>query len=167
MKLSRDNHLSPKGKDSKKLSKERREAYAKYLKQLYKKGALQYAISSVSATTIDTKGLSHAIKQSLARSLRAVGTQHKDTILLDGGLKAPKEFTNQQTIIKGDEKEQIIAWASILAKVTRDAYMNKIDSTYPNYGFKDHVGYGTQRHRQAIQTYGPSPIHRKSFLKHI
>lgn len=166
-KLCKDKHLSPQGKDSKKLRKEKREEYAIYLKRLYKNKVLQYAVSSVSAKTIDTKGLSYAITRALSQSLHAVNTQYKDTVLLDGGLRAPKEFLNQKTIIKGDEKEQIIAWASIIAKVTRDGYMNKINGKYPHYGFKDHVGYGTQKHRKAIRTHGPSPIHRKSFLKNI
>ena len=118
-----------------------------------------------SNAVIDTKGLSFAIKKALSGCLQKVGVTEKDKVLLDGGLKAPKEFTNQQTIIKGDEKHPIIAWASILAKVHRDNYMTKMSKKYPEYGFEKHMGYGTRLHRDAIQKHGLSSIHRKSFLR--
>jgi ribonuclease HII len=66
-------------------------------------------------------------------------------------------------IIRGDSSVYRIALASILAKVARDEYMISMDSEYPNYGFAQHKGYGTQLHLKAIHKYGPSPIHRMSF----
>ena len=87
--------------------------------------------------------------------------------MLDGGLKVPIEFKNQKTIIKGDEKERIIAWASILAKVSRDNLMVKASKKFPEYSFGLHKGYGTQKHREAIKKYGTSDFHRKSFCKKI
>jgi ribonuclease HII len=90
---------------------------------------------------------------------------NKCQVLLDGSLKAPKEFINQKTIIKGDEKEKIIAWASILAKVSRDSIMTKYHKKFPQYGFQIHKGYGTDKHRTAISKYGLSEIHRKTFCK--
>jgi ribonuclease HII len=71
----------------------------------------------------------------------------------------------KKTIIKGDEKEKIIAWASILAKVSRDNLMTKLDKKFPQYGFAVHKGYGTARHRDAIKKHGLSHLHRKSFCK--
>jgi ribonuclease HII len=88
-------------------------------------------------------------------------------ILLDGSLKAPKEFLLQKTIIKGDEKHYQISLASIAAKVLRDRKMEQLSAQYPEYGFEIHKGYGTLEHRKTIKKYGPSKVHRKSFLKNI
>jgi ribonuclease HII len=164
-KLQKRKDLPVHGKDSKKLSKKDREKYSKVLCDLTQEGKLQFTIVMQNNVVIDTKGLSFAIKKALSECLKKVSTQKEDLILLDGGLKAPKEFTNQQTIIKGDEKHPIIAWASILAKVHRDNYMAKMSKKYPEYGFEKHMGYGTKVHRDAIQKHGLSPIHRKSFLR--
>ena len=86
-------------------------------------------------------------------------------IRLDGLLKAPKEFKNQKTIIKGDEKDVFIACASIVAKVSRDNLMCKLALKYPQYNFETHKGYGTLLHRHLIKKLGLSEIHRKSFCK--
>ena len=88
-------------------------------------------------------------------------------VLLDGGLRAPKEYKNQKTIIKGDEKELAIALASIVAKVTRDELMVKLSKKYIGYGLEKHKGYGTAYHYKALKNKGLSPIHRKSFLKKL
>lgn len=170
-KLQKNKTLPALGRDSKKLSKKDREKYAKVLKSLMLMTVLdmpfRFSVCSVSSTIIDKKGLSFAIKKALLNCLKKVSTKKEDSILLDGGLKAPVEFTNQKTIIKGDEKRPIIAWASILAKVHRDNYMTKIGKRYPEYGFEKHVGYGTKTHRDAIKKNGPNPFHRKSFLKNL
>lgn len=86
-------------------------------------------------------------------------------IFLDGGLKAPVEYINQETIIKGDELHPIISMASIMAKVSRDRVMTKYSREYIDYGFEKHSGYGTKFHYDAIKKYGVLPIHRKSYLK--
>ena len=70
-----------------------------------------------------------------------------------------------RTIVKGDSLSASIAAASILAKVTRDRLMEEYDAQYPQYGFAVHKGYGTKRHYEALREFGPSPIHRKTFLK--
>ena len=85
-------------------------------------------------------------------------------IFLDGGLKAPIEYVNQETIIRGDELHPVISMASIMAKVTRDAVMTKYAKDYPEYSFERHSGYGTKAHYEAIKKYGQTPIHRKSFI---
>lgn len=178
--LQKNKNLPAFGRDSKKLSKKDREKYAQVLKSLMSKRHFDiksrvsrmlldtwfsYVICNVSNKVVDTKGLSFAIKKALSGCLKKVGAGNKDLMLLDGGLKAPIEFTNQKTIIKGDEKHPVIAWASILAKVHRDNYMTKIAKKYPEYGFEKHMGYGTKLHRESIKKHGPSHIHRKSFLK--
>ena len=71
------------------------------------------------------------------------------------------------SIIKGDAKVYSISAASIIAKVTRDRMMKEYDEIYPEYGFAGHKGYGTAKHIQAIKTYGPCPLHRKTFIKNF
>jgi len=88
-------------------------------------------------------------------------------VKLDGGLRAPAEWVHQETIIKGDAKEKVIGLASIMAKVTRDAYMRRRATlaAYTPYNFARHKGYGTEVHREAIAKYGLSPEHRHTFCK--
>ena len=85
-------------------------------------------------------------------------------IFLDGGLHAPVEYVNQETIIRGDELHPVISLASIVAKVSRDAIMTKYSKNYPEYGFEKHSGYGTKAHYEAIKKHGQTPIHRRSFI---
>jgi ribonuclease HII len=178
-KLKKDKHLPPFGKDSKKLTPESRQKYAQYLRSLQKpimsKMVFDIAVVHVSNKVIDEKGISwaikHAIQKGLYKCVRKLSQvseglsfeKEQFQILLDGGLKAPTEFRKQKTIIKGDEKEKIIAWASILAKVSRDGLMIKAHKKFPEYAFHIHKGYGTQKHREAVTKYGLSEIHRRSF----
>ena len=90
-------------------------------------------------------------------------TEYK--IFLDGGLKAPEKYVNQQTIIKGDELHPIISCASIVAKVSRDKIMTNYAKEFPEYGFQNHMGYGTKAHYEAIKRHGLTVLHRKSFMK--
>jgi len=85
-------------------------------------------------------------------------------VYLDGGLHAPIEFINQETIIRGDELHPIISMASIVAKVSRDKVMTNYAKDYPEYGFEKHVGYGTKAHYEAIKKHGQTSIHRKTFI---
>lgn len=163
-KLKRDRRLPVFGKDSKKLSREEREKYSKILKLLFREGKISYSINHISNKIIDSKGISFAIKQAVILGVKKLKLNPKNCeVLLDGGLKAPQEFKKQKTIIKGDEKEKIIAWASILAKVSRDRLMLKAHKKYPKYGFKKHKGYGTEAHRKMIEKHGLSLFHRRSF----
>ena len=173
-KLKKNKNLPISGKDSKKLKTSDREKYEKVLKSLARENKISYSINHVSNKVIDSKGLSFAIKLAIGKGLENLKLKnylkiknYKLKILLDGGLRAPKEFKNQKTIIRGDEKEKIIAWASILAKVSRDRIMTRLSKKYPKYGFRLHKGYGTLHHRKMIKKHGSSAIHRKSFLKHI
>lgn len=152
-------------RDSKKLSPKKRETWFEEILRLQKEGALSYASELVGAGIIDTKGITYAIKQGIATVLGGVDVPVDTHILLDGGLKAPREFTNQKTIIRGDEQELSIALASIVAKVTRDRYMVKLAEKYPEYGFEIHKGYGTKKHMELITAHGLSPEHRKTFCR--
>ncbi len=154
-------------RDSKKLTRTQREVWFSHLKEWQENGECDFSVTMVSAKMIDRIGLTRAIQTALARSLFSVTSNFKSLILLDGGLKAPAEFPNQKTIIKGDEKEKLISFASIVAKVTRDRYMMRQAKKFPEYGFESHVGYGTKKHYEAIKTHGLTKIHRRSFLKNI
>lgn len=93
---------------------------------------------------------------------------NKNLIILVDGNKLIKNFNYpQKFIIKGDSKSASIAAASILAKVSRDRYMCELDKKYPQYNWKQNAGYLTKEHLEAIEKYGITPIHRKSFLKNI
>ena len=155
-------------KDSKKLTpKKREETFAK-LEILKKSKKVDYSVCYESAKRIDKVGISKAIKNCLEKALKNIKAKPAECrVLLDGGLKASKEFLNQKTIIKGDEKERVIAFASIVAKVSRDALMCKMAKKYPKYCFEIHKGYGTEKHCNAIRKYGLSAEHRKCFCKNF
>ncbi|MEI7688840.1 MAG: ribonuclease HII [Candidatus Nomurabacteria bacterium] len=156
----------PKLKDSKKLSKKQREVWFEFLKLQKKEGDCDYAVSFVSPENIDKFGIAKCIQKALNESLQKVASQNLSSfqIFLDGGLKAPIEYVNQETIIRGDELHPVISMASIVAKVTRDAVMTKYAKDYPEYGFECHSGYGTKAHYDAIKKHGQTPIHRKSYI---
>ena len=156
-------------KESKQLTEQKREEWFARIEQAQKSGAVDFCVTFQSEKVIDSKGLSYAIKTALLISLGTIVTADKIRpvnvrVLLDGGLKAPANYSNQKTIIKGDEKEMVIALASICAKVLRDRKMNLLAKKYPEYGFERHKGYGTKVHYGAIRENGVLSIHRKSFL---
>ena len=155
-------------KDSKQLTAENRKAIFGLLHDLKKEKHIDYFVSYESAKRIDTIGLSKTIKNCLEKCLKNLKIKpHECIILLDGGLKAPAHFKNQKTIIKGDEKERAIAFASIVAKVSRDALMCRLAKKYPLYSLEIHKGYGTKLHLKAIKKHGFSPFHRESFCKNV
>ena len=155
----------PKLRDSKKLSEGQREAWFEFLKAEKKKGNLNFAVALMSEKIIDEQGIVRAIKIGIKKCLKKLKADPtRSLVLLDGGLKAPAEFINQRTIIRGDESEPIISLASIVAKVTRDRRMIQLAKKYPNYGFEIHKGYGTKKHYRAIKKLGISKVHRKTFL---
>lgn len=154
-------------KESKQLSATTRDMWFEKIKQAQKDGLCQYLVIFKSAHAIDTQGVAVVIRKSIAEGLKKLKVPQDATILLDGGLQAPPHYIQQKTIIKGDEKESVIALASICAKVLRDRHMIVLAKKYPQYGFDIHKGYGTKVHREAIKKHGPSVVHRKSFLKKL
>lgn len=125
---------------------------------------LQTSITYTKAATIDTIGINPAIQKAINRGLRNLDVKiNKAKILLDGGLHAPNKY-HQKTVRKGDQKHSEISMASVLAKVARDRKMSQLAEKYPQYKFGKHKGYGTKRHRQCIDDYGPCEIHRRSFI---
>lgn len=155
-------------KDSKKLSQKRREEILTKIKKLEKKSDFRYVVSFGSVEEIDEQGITRAIALAMARGLKKLKLDYKNAeIYLDGSLRAPQEFKNQKTIIKGDEKELVISLASIVAKVSRDKLMVQLSKKYDKYDLEIHKGYGTENHRALILKHGTCEIHRKSFCKNI
>lgn len=153
-------------RDSKKLSAQKRREWKEKVKEFQENGNLVCVVSSVGPFTIDRIGISRAIARAIKQSLSRIGVRPDECmVLLDGGLKAPWEYFFQKTIIKGDEKEPVIALASIFAKIHRDTKMERLAERFKKYGFEEHKGYGTAEHMKKIRKHGLSEIHRRSFLK--
>lgn len=147
--------------DSKKLSAARRE-------QLYneiKEKALAYGVGIISPERIDEINILQATYEAMRAAIKDMGCE--PGMILADAVTIPRIPYKQVGIIKGDAKSVSIAAASIIAKVTRDRIMDDIDQIYPEYGFASHKGYGSKAHIEAIQKYGPSPVHRKTFIKKI
>jgi len=152
-------------KDSKQLSAAERELWFSLIVEAKRKGQLDFKVALVSEKVIDKHGITYAIRLGIKRCLSGLKARSEDRIFLDGSLKAPLEFKNQLTVIKGDEKIPVISLASICAKVIRDRKMIKLSKKYPKYNLHIHKGYGTRMHRDALEKYGLSDVHRRSFLK--
>jgi ribonuclease HII len=143
--------------DSKKLSAETRELLFGEITRI----ASAVALISRSATYIDQMGLHRTNLHCLGTALTRVN--EPGTVLLSDGYM-PFGLTEPcEVVVKGDATSAAIAAASIIAKVSRDRYMNEVAAAYPQYGFDKHVGYATPVHRDAIIEFGPTPIHRRSF----
>jgi len=164
--LKKSRNLPKRGFDSKKLTSEERKFFCFNLKNFAREQKISYAVVHISNTIIDERGLSFALKKAIEKGIKKLNLNTASEILLDGSLKAPAEFFNQRTIIKGDEKEKIISWASILAKVSRDNLMERAGKKF-GYEFENHKGYATPKHRELILQNGLSPYHRKSFCRNL
>ncbi|MEX3744495.1 MULTISPECIES: ribonuclease HII [Lysinibacillus] len=142
--------------DSKQLSQDKRNAYA----ALIKEHAVSYFIHFQSTQQIDELNIYEATKQSMKISVESL-TSKPNYVLVDA-MTLPISIP-QDSIIKGDAKSLAIAAASILAKTARDDYMDQLDKEFPMYGFAQHAGYGTKQHLKALEEFGPTIHHRKSF----
>ena len=147
--------------DSKQVSKKKREE----LYDIIINKALAYSIGMSSEQRIDEINILQATYEAMRMSIDNL--KIKPDILLNDAVKIPNVNIHQVPIIKGDTLSASIAAASIVAKVTRDRIMQEYDKIYPNYGFADNVGYGSAKHIEAIKNYGPTPIHRKTFIKNF
>jgi ribonuclease HII len=154
-------------KDSKKLNEKRRIEIFTLLHTLEQGGKVVWSIGKVTPQAIDKEGITKGTHKALTSALKRISKNPKDSIFLDGGLRAPNTYIHQQTIVKGDEKVPVIACASIVAKVLRDNYMKKLAKKHGEYGFETHVGYGTKAHIEAIIAFGRTKHHRELFLRKI
>jgi ribonuclease HII len=142
--------------DSKKLSEKKREEYDRIIRS----EAVAVSISLIDAKEIDEVNIYEATKKAMKSAVASLQT--KPDLLLIDAMKLDTPYASE-SIIKGDAKSVSIAAASIVAKVARDQLMKEIAKSYPQYGFHQNMGYGTKEHLLAIQEYGATPYHRKSF----
>ncbi len=155
-------------KDSKQLSPRRRTEWYQWLLAARRQGRLDFAVSLVGEKIIDERGIVTAVRLGLERVLRRLKLAPESCrVLLDGGLRAPKFYLKQKTIIRGDSLVPIIMLASIAAKVRRDRRLISWAARYPGYSFEIHKGYGTKAHYQALRRLGLTPVHRRSFCRSL
>lgn len=147
--------------DSKQLSASRREALFEEIQEK----AVAIGVGMASPARIDEINILQATYEAMRQAIGKLTVQ--PDILLNDAVRIPATEIPQVPIIKGDAKSMSIAAASIIAKVTRDRLMMEYDSLMPQYGFAAHKGYGSAAHIEALKTYGPSPIHRKTFITHF
>jgi len=146
--------------DSKKLSEKKREACYEQITS----EAAAWSVARVDAQTVDRINIKQAARLAMRLAVEALAIRPAH-LLIDAervDLDIP-----QTSIVKGDQLSQSIAAASIVAKVTRDRLCHEWDSLYPQYGIAVHKGYATKLHRERIMAHGPTPLHRRSFLKNI
>jgi ribonuclease HII len=147
-------------RDSKQLTAQQRDILFEYITA---HGRLRHASALVDAKTIDEIGIVNAANEAATVALASLGIRpSRVEVLLDAGLRVPKKWS-QESFIRGDERIPAIAFASIIAKVTRDRLMEDLASTHSAYHFEQHKGYGTLAHRRVIRASGLSEVHRASF----
>ncbi|MBD5544279.1 MAG: ribonuclease HII [Lachnospiraceae bacterium] len=147
--------------DSKKLSEKKREE----LYEVIMEKAVATGIGYASPERIDEINILQATYEAMREAIQNLAVV--PDILLNDAVTIPKVDIPQIPIIKGDAKSISIGAASIIAKVTRDRLMVEYDKLMPEYGFASNKGYGAKAHIEALRAYGPTPIHRKSFIKHF
>ncbi len=149
--------------DSKQVTPKRRDVLFEEIKA----AAVAWAVASVSAEEIDRTDILSARMKAIELAIRALEPQ-ADFALIDGNRdkgRTAAVTVSHRLIIKGDSLSASVAAASILAKVSRDRYMEEMALQYPQYQFEKHKGYGTSLHYAMLDQFGPSPIHRRTFLK--
>ena len=147
--------------DSKKLTPKKRDK----LFDLICENAVAYCIASASVEEIDELNILEADLLAMRRAIDGLSVK-ADFALIDGNIARGFQIP-ARAVIGGDAKSPSIAAASILAKVARDRDCIDLDAKYPQYGIAKHKGYGTKQHMEALRTYGPSPIHRKQFIRFL
>lgn len=150
-----DNHVL---NDSKQLSRKKRNE----LREVIMQAAVEWAVGEVSPQEIDEINILRASFLAMHRALDQLKVRPQ-AIIVDGNRFTPYHDIPYTTIVKGDAKYQSIAAASILAKTFRDDYMDRLAEEYPQYHWESNMGYPTREHRSAIQQYGVTPYHRRSY----
>lgn len=151
--------------DSKKLTQKRREA----LFPVIQERTLAWAVAWVDAAEIDATDILSARVRAMQLAIDKLSVR-PDFALIDGNRDRGRSAAitlEHRCIVKGDSLSASVAAASVLAKVSRDRFMVEMAERYPEYRFDRHKGYGTALHYQLLRTYGPSPIHRRTFLKNL
>ena len=151
--------------DSKKLTEKKREA----LFPVIQERALAWSVAFVDAAEIDRTDILSARMKAMQLAIDGLA-KRPDFALIDGNRDRGRTAAitvPHRCLVKGDSLSASIAAASILAKVSRDRYMTEAAAQYPAYGFDRHKGYGTRLHYQLLREHGPSPIHRRTFLKNL
>ena len=147
--------------DSKKLTEKKREK----LFDIIKNEAVAYSIASADVEEINEMNILEAALLAMRRAIDGLGVK-ADFAIIDGNIA--RDFPiPARAVVKGDSKSMSIAAASVLAKVARDRLCLELDRKYPQYGIAKHKGYGTKEHMDALRKYGPSPIHRKKFIRFL
>lgn len=144
-------------RDSKKLTEASRERLAAEIKER----ALDWSVAHATVEEIDELNILQATMLAMKRAISGL-TVRPSLVLVDGN-RVPRIDLPVNAIIQGDDKIAAISAASIIAKTTRDHWLEELDERYPEYGFAKHKGYGTKEHLEALAKYGPLPVHRKSF----
>lgn len=144
-------------RDSKKLSPKRRE----HLFELINREALDWGVGIVSERIIEEINILQATRLAMTKAIQNLKIS-PEFLLIDGPIHLDVDIS-QKPIIRGDEQSFSIGAASIIAKVLRDRLMRKYHRLFPEYGFNEHKGYPTPKHLDALQTYGPCPIHRRTY----
>ena len=147
--------------DSKQLSEKRREELYDEIQEK----AVAVGVGVIGPRRIDEINILQATYEAMCEAIGQLSVMPQ--ILLNDAVTIPQVTIPQVPIIKGDAKSLSIAAASVIAKVTRDRMMREYDDLMPEYGFAAHKGYGSAAHISAIQKYGPSPIHRATFIKNF
>jgi ribonuclease HII len=147
--------------DSKKLSEKKRDlVYDDIIRD-----AISWSVGIATEQEIDDINILNATFLAMKRAVNGLNIK-PDLAFIDGNRYA-NTGVKEITIVKGDSKCMSVAAASIIAKVSRDRFMQEVDKQYPQYQFSKHKGYGTKLHYEMIEQYGISPVHRKTFLKNI
>ena len=147
--------------DSKKLTEKKREK----LFDIIKNEAVAYSIASADVDEINEMNILEADLLAMRRAIDGLGVK-ADFAIIDGNIA--RDFPiPARAVVKGDSKSMSIAAASVLAKVARDRLCLELDREFPQYGIAKHKGYGTKEHMDALRKYGPSPIHRKKFIRFL
>ncbi len=147
--------------DSKKLTEKKREA----LFDVICREAVSYGIAQSSVEEIDSMNILSASQLAMRRAVSML-TPQPDIVIVDGNIARDFKMKTR-TLIKGDSISMSVAAASVLAKVSRDRLCMELDALYPEYQLAKHKGYSTKLHMELVRKYGPSPIHRKTFLKFL
>ena len=147
--------------DSKKVTPRRREILFDQIREQ----AIAYAIAWADEKEIDAINILNARMLAMDRAIKMLNPA-ADFALIDGNRNQGLELQNEM-VVHGDARSASIAAASILAKVSRDRFMVELAEQYPQYAFEKHKGYPTKLHYQLLRQYGPSPVHRKTFLKKL